>query len=195
MKRALGLWFVVLMGLGFAGCSSSPTIESLPVLGQVEDFALTDQNGSEFGMKDLRGRVWVADFFFSNCPGPCPRMSTLMGDIQRLTRDIEELRIVSITVDPERDTPEAMKAYGERYGAIDGRWFFLTGPQETLHRLASKDFNLFDVDGSLQHSTRFALIDREGRVRGFYSTGENGSYARIPEDARRLVAETAAAGK
>lgn len=158
-------------------------------MGVVEDFTLTDQNGQPFGMADLRGRIWVADFFFSNCPGPCPRMSTLMGDIQRLTRDIEELRIVSITVDPERDSPEAMKAYGERYGAIDGRWYFLTGPQELLHRLASKDFNLFDVDGSLQHSTRFALIDRQGGIRGFYSTGENGSYARIPEDARRLLTE------
>lgn len=168
-------------------CGQQVAEEPLPVLGQVEHFTLTNQNGEAFGMEDLKGRVWVADFFFSNCPGPCPRMSTLMGDIQRETQDIEELRIVSITVDPERDTPAAMKAYGERYGAIDGRWYFLTGPQELLHRLASKDFNLFDVDGSLQHSTRFALIDREGRIRGYYSTGENGSYARIPEDARKLV--------
>ncbi|MCW5964819.1 MAG: SCO family protein [Bryobacterales bacterium] len=172
-----------------ASCSRAQKADRLPVLGQVEDFTLTNQDGQPFGMNDLNGRIWVADFFFSNCPGPCPRMSSLMGDIQRLTRDIEELRIVSITVDPERDTPEAMKAYGKRYGAIDGRWHFLTGPQELLHRLASKDFGLFDVDGSLQHSTRFALIDRQGRVRGLYSTGENGSYARIPEDARRLLAE------
>lgn len=179
------LWIVV------SSCSRTETADALPILGQVEPFTLTDQNGQDFGMDNLRGRVWVADFFFSQCPGPCPRMSTLMGDIQRLTKDIEDLRIVSITVDPERDTPEAMKAYGQRYGAIDGRWYFLTGSQELLHRLASKDFNLFDVDGSLQHSTRFALIDRQGRVRGFYSTGENGSYARIPEDARRLAAEPA----
>ncbi len=172
-----------------SSCNQNPPVERLPVLGQVEDFTLTNQNGQPYGMADLRGRIWVADFFFSNCPGPCPRMSTLMGDIQRLTSDIDELRIVSITVDPERDTPDAIKAYGKRYGAIDGRWYFLTGPQPILHRLASKDFNLFDVDGSLQHSTRFALIDRQGQVRGFYSTGENGSYARIPEDARRLLAE------
>jgi len=155
----------------------------------VGDFALVDQHGETFGTNELRGKVWIADFFFSNCPGPCPRMSTLMGDIQRQTKDLDDLRIVSITVDPDRDTPETIKAYGERYGAIDGRWYFLTGPQNLLHRLASKDFNLFDVDGSLQHSTRFALVDRQGRVRGFYSTGENGSYARLPEDARRLLAE------
>ncbi len=187
--RHFGLVSLCALVLLLASCNRSQELEPLPVMGVVEDFTLTDQNGQPFGMADLRGRIWVADFFFSNCPGPCPRMSTLMGDIQRLTRDIEELRIVSITVDPERDSPEAMKAYGERYGAIDGRWYFLTGPQELLHRLASKDFNLFDVDGSLQHSTRFALIDRQGRIRGFYSTGENGSYARIPEDARRLLTE------
>lgn len=189
MKRAPLLTLFVTLLLAAASCGRSEKPDALPVLGQVEDFTLTNQDGQPYGMNDLKGRIWVADFFFSNCPGPCPRMSTLMGDIQRLTRDIEELRIVSITVDPERDTPEAMKAYGKRYGAIDGRWHFLTGPQDLLHRLASKDFNLFDVDGSLQHSTRFALIDRQGRVRGFYSTGENGSYARIPEDARRLLAE------
>jgi protein SCO1/2 len=187
--RSLGLAVCCLTVLLLvSACAKPKGPEPLPVLGQVEDFTLTDQNGEPFGMKDLKGRVWVADFFFSNCPGPCPRMSTLMGDIQRETRDIEELRIVSITVDPERDSPEVMKAYGQRYGAIDGRWYFLTGPTEVLNRLASKDFSLFDVDGSLQHSTRFALIDREGRIRGFYSTGENGSYARIPEDVRRLVA-------
>jgi protein SCO1/2 len=181
---------MLLVGLS---CNPQPPVEALPVLGEVQDFTLTNQNGKDYGMNDLRGRIWVADFFFSNCPGPCPRMSTLMGDIQRATSDIDELRIVSITVDPERDTPDAMKAYGERYGAIDGRWYFLTGPQSLLHRLASQDFNLFDVDGSLQHSTRFALIDRQGRIRGFYSTGENGSYARIPEDARKLLAEATAA--
>lgn len=189
--RSTGLVAVCLgIVLFLAGCGRADKVETLPVLGQVEDFTLIDQNGDPFGYADLEGRVWVADFFFSNCPGPCPRMSTLMNDIQRLTKDIDELRIVSITVDPDRDTPEAMKAYGERYGAIDGRWYFLTGEQELLHRLASKDFSLFDVDGSLQHSTRFALIDRQGRVRGLYSTGENGSYARIPEDARTLVTST-----
>ena len=120
------------------------------------------RGGQPFGTGQLQGRVWIADFFFTNCPGPCPRMSTLMSEIQRKTKDIGELRIVSITVDPERDTPEAMKAYGARYGAIDGRWHFLTGPQETLNRIARQDFKLFDVDGSLQHSTRFALIDRRG---------------------------------
>ena len=174
-----------------AGCSRTAK-EEFPVLGEVKAFTLTDQNGEPFGMDHLKGRVWIADFFFTNCPGPCPRMSTLMSDIQAQTRDIDELRIVSITVDPERDSPEAMKAYGERYGAIDGRWYFLTGPVELLNRLAQKDFNLFDVDGSLQHSTRFALIDREGRIRAFYTTGLDGSYARLPEDVRKLTAESAA---
>lgn len=188
MNRYL-LWSLLVSIAFLAGCSSSPREEALPVMGRVAGFTLTDQNGEPFGMKDLEGHIWIADFFFSNCPGPCPRMSTLMGEIQAQTKDVEGLRIVSITVDPERDTPEAMKAYGERYGAIDGRWYFLTGPRELLHRLAREDFKLFDVDGSLQHSTRFALIDRKGQIRGFYTTGLDGSYARIPEDVRKLAAE------
>lgn len=186
----------IVLSLGFflllAGCSSFEAKPSFPVLGKVMPFTLIDQDGKPYGMEQLQGRVWIADFFFSNCPGPCPRMSSLMSDIQAQTKDIDELRIVSITVDPARDTPEAMKAYAKRYGAIDGRWQFLTGPMEVLHRLASKDFMLFDVDGSLQHSTRFALIDREGQIRGFYTTGEDGSYARLPGDVRTLIAESSA---
>lgn len=191
IPRRLLLGSVALPLLGvLASCSRKPTEESFPILGKVAPFTLTNQDGQPFGTDQLQGRVWIADFFFTNCPGPCPRMSTLMSDIQRQTQDIEELRIVSITVDPDRDSPEAMKAYGKRYGAIDGRWHFLTGPRETLHRLASQDFKLFDVDGSLQHSTRFALIDREGNIRAFYTTGVDGSYARLPEDVRKLIAQS-----
>lgn len=178
---------LVVLGLGTSCTRSAEKKDELPILGQIAEFTLLDQNDQPFGTEQLKGRIWVADFFFTNCPGPCPRMSTLMKDIQQQTKDLDNLRIVSFTVDPQRDSPDAMKAYGERYGAIDGRWFFLTGEMEDLHRLASQDFKLFDVDGSLQHSTRFALVDGQGQIRGFYTTGEDGSYARIPEDARKLA--------
>lgn len=180
--------------LAAASCTGPAREEALPIHGTVAPFTLTDQNGQPFDAGQLKGRVWLADFFFTNCPGPCPRMSTLMSEIQRQTADIDELRIVSITVDPERDTPEAMKAYGQRYGAIDGRWFFLTGPLETLNRIARRDFQLFDVDGSLAHSTRFALVDRDGNIRSFYTTGEDGTYTRIPEDIRKLIGQSGASG-
>ena len=176
-------------------CSRGSRDEAFPVEGTIAAFTLTDANGQPFGTGQLEGRVWIADFFFTNCPGPCPRMSTLMSEIQRETADIGELRIVSITVDPERDTPEAMKAYGQRYGAIDGRWHFLTGPRETLNRIARQDFKLFDVDGSLQHSTRFALVDRQGNIRKFYTTGEGGTYTELPGDIRKLIAQSEAGGK
>lgn len=176
-------------------CSRGSRDAALPIEGTVAPFTLTDQDGNPFGSGQLKGRVWIADFFFTNCPGPCPRMSTLMSEIQRETANIDELRIVSITVDPERDTPEAMKAYGKRYGAIDGRWHFLTGPKETLNRIARQDFKLFDVDGSLQHSTRFALIDRQGNIRSFYTTGEGGTFAQLPGDIRKLIAQSDAGGQ
>jgi protein SCO1/2 len=179
----------LLVSLGVS-CSRNSQGDAFPIEGTVAPFMLTDQDGQPFGTDQLKGRVWIADFFFTNCPGPCPRMSTLMSEIQKQTADIEELRIVSITVDPERDTPEAMKAYGQRYGAIDGRWHFLTGPVELLSRIALKDFRLFEVDGTLQHSTRFALIDRQGNIRSFYTTGEDGTFARLPEDVRKLIRQS-----
>ena len=185
----------IVLTLLTVSCSRGASDAALPIEGTVAPFTLTDQDGNPFGSGQLKGHVWIADFFFTNCPGPCPRMSTLMSEIQRETANIDELRIVSITVDPERDTPEAMKAYGKRYGAIDGRWHFLTGPQETLNRIARQDFKLFDVDGSLQHSTRFALIDRQGNIRSFYTTGEGGTYAQLPGDIRKLIAQSDAGGK
>ena len=188
------LAIAAILSLGIS-CSRAAREQALPILGTVAPFTLTDQDGRAFGSSDLEGRVWIADFFFTNCPGPCPRMSTLMSEIQRETKDIDELRIVSITVDPKRDTPEAMKAYGARYGAIDGRWHFLTGPQEMLNRIARQDFKLFDVDGSLQHSTRFALIDRQGNIRSFYTTGEDGTYSQLPGDIRRLIQQSSNGGK
>lgn len=185
-RIALSVAVALLLSLAVS-CSRNSRGDTFPIEGTVAPFTLTDQDGQPFGTDQLKGRVWIADFFFTNCPGPCPRMSTLMSEIQKQTADIEELRIVSITVDPERDTPEAMKAYGQRYGAIDGRWHFLTGPVELLNRIALKDFKLFEVDGTLQHSTRFALIDRQGNIRSFYTTGEDGSFAQLPEDVRKLI--------
>lgn len=194
LRMAASVAGIALLSLAIS-CSRGSRNEALPIEGAVAPFTLTDQDGQPFGSGQLQGRVWIADFFFTNCPGPCPRMSTLMSEIQRETADIGELRIVSITVDPERDTPEAMKAYGERYGAIDGRWHFLTGPRELLDRIARQDFKLFDVDGSLQHSTRFALIDRQGNIRSFYTTGEGGTYTQLPGDIRKLIAQSDAGGK
>jgi protein SCO1/2 len=171
----------------FAGCSKQP---SLPTYGTVPPFQLTDQTGAAFdSAKTLEGRVWVADFFFTNCPGPCPRMSSQMHQVQTALEGTDA-RLVSITVDPARDTPEVLVAYSRRFKAEPGVWYFLTGARERLQHLSKNVFKLGDVDGTLEHSTRFALVDRQSRIRGYYVTSEPDAIPRLIAGARALLKES-----
>mgnify|MGYP002377724512 CR=1 FL=1 len=98
-----------------------------------------------------------------------------------------DVRLVSFTVDPENDTPTALAEYAKRYQATQGRWFFLTGSKATLHQLKREAFMLGNVDGSTDHSTRFVLIDRQGRVRRYYDTTEPDAVSNVIADARTLL--------
>jgi protein SCO1/2 len=169
-----------------AGCAARA---SLPSYAAVPDFTLTDQTGSAFVSADtLRHQVWVADFFFTNCPGPCPRMSSQMHQVQTALAGVG-IRLVSFTVDPARDTPDVLKQYAGHFQAQTGVWFFLTGAQKTLQHLDRDVFLLGNVDGSLDHSTRFVLIDRASRIRGYYLTSEAEAIPRLIADAKGLLRE------
>lgn len=182
--RRLPLLLVVIA----VGCSRpQPPLE---ILGQVPDFTLTAQTGAVFeSAKQLKGHVWVADFIFTNCAGPCPRMSSQMRQVQNAVKDLPDVRLVSFTVDPARDTPEVLAEYAKRQHA-DERWAFLTGPAADLHRLDRDAFKLGNVDGSLTHSTRFVLLDRQSRIRAYYDTSEPDSIPRLIGDIRRLHKES-----
>jgi protein SCO1 len=167
-----------------AGCAARA---GLPTYNTVPDFALTDQTGAAVsGDAALRGHVWVADFMFTSCPGPCPRMSSQMHQVQTALAS-RDVRLVSFTIDPQHDTPAALADYAGHFSAKPGVWFFLTGPVETLRHLDRDVFQLGDIDGSLDHSTRFALVDRKARVRGFYLTSEPDAIDRLIADARGLL--------
>ena len=171
----------------FTGCTARA---SLPSYSLVPDFTLTDQNNGPFASAAaLRGEVWVADFIYTNCPGPCPRMSSQMHQVQKALAGFRDLRLVSFTVDPVRDTPEVLAAYARHFQAQPGRWFFLTGPLATLHHLSRDVFMLGDIDGTLEHSTRFVLVDRAAHVRGYYLTSEDDAIPRLVADARNLLRE------
>jgi protein SCO1/2 len=180
-------WFWIAFGLSLlalAGCTAGP---GLPSYGVVPDFSLTDQSNQPFqSANTLRGKVWIADFIFTNCAGPCPRMSAQMRGVATALHDLKDVRFVSFTVDPARDTPELLAKYAQRYQAEPGVWYFLTGPQADLHNLARNVFTLGDVNGDLQHSTRFVLIDRQSRVRGYYLTSEEDAIPRLIADAKRV---------
>lgn len=175
-----------LAALGLTGCAARA---SLPTYAVVPDFKLTDQNDAPFdSASTLRGHVWVADFMFTSCPGPCPRMSSQMRQVQTALTSTG-VRLVSYTIDPDHDTPRVLADYASNYHAQPGVWYFLTGPVETLRMLDRDVFKLGDIDGSLDHSTRFVLVDRKSQVRGFYLTSEPDAIARVIADAKSLLRE------
>jgi protein SCO1/2 len=151
----------------FASCARKST---LPELGRVPPFELTGLDNQPFPSSRLAGKVWVVDFFFTNCPGPCPRMSKQLQRLQTETSSLPDFRIVSISVDPARDTPEALAAYARRYQADPARWYFLTGRKDLISNLMSEAFYLGFADSLQEHSTKFALVDPQMRIRGFYDS-------------------------
>jgi protein SCO1 len=170
-----------------AGCTAKANRQ---FYGTVPDFELTDQSNQLFlSAKALLGKIWIADFIFTNCPGPCPRMSSQMREVATALHDVKDLRMVSFTVDPARDTPEALGKYAAHYDAQPGVWFFLTGPQPDLHYLAKSVFKLGDVNGDLEHSTRFVLIDQKSRIRGYYLTSDADAIQFLIADAKQVSKE------
>jgi protein SCO1/2 len=185
VKLTLVLPLVLLL----AGCGAGPM---LPSYGVVPDFSLTDQSGRTFDSRSqLDGKVWVANFIFTTCAGPCPRMTSQLRQIRDEASNAGDLRLVSFTIDPARDTPAALAEYGKRFGADPDRWFFLTGPMSDLNSLSRKTFMLGNVDGSLEHSTRFVLIDRKGRIRGFYDSSDREKIQQLTADIGTLLKDRA----
>lgn len=170
--------FIALIVL--AGCARQ---EPLPVYGTVPPFELTAETGDRFDSRSLDGQVWVADFIFTTCTGPCPRMSTMMRQVQSAAPGA---KLLSFTVDPEHDTPAVLSEYAKRYKAEPGRWTFLTGSREALHHLKREVFKLGSVDGSLNHSTRLLLVDGRGQIRGYYGTDEDSPVRRLSTDIKRI---------
>jgi protein SCO1/2 len=155
------------------------------------DFALTDQTDRTVTLGDLKGRVWIADFIFTNCAGTCPMMTDKMRRLQeKLPAGI---RMVSITVDPARDTTKALAAYAAEHGATRDRWLFLTGEKQALYDLCIRGFKLpldessGNVAEPIAHSTRFVLVDRQGEIRGYYNATEEEDLNRLTNDAKTLL--------
>lgn len=162
----------------------------LPPLYPVPDFALTDARGETMTLDSLKGKVWVAMFFFTSCAGPCPVMVRSMGDLARDVSGAQPVRFVSITVDPETDTPERLKAYGEAAGADFNRWHFLTGPMADIERLSHEGFKLGSVDEPIFHSDRFVLVDAAGSIRGYFTGTEAEAIARLKGAIQTLLKES-----
>lgn len=156
-------------------------------LGHITDFTLTNQSGQETKLDDLKGNIWVADFIFTSCKSICPDMTTNMAKVQSAFTDAPNVRFVSISVDPETDTPEVLTAFGEKFGANPERWDFLTGDKDYIKEISYQGFLVGTGDVMTNHSNKFILVDREGDIRGFYTGTDETDVARLTIDIRTLL--------
>lgn len=159
-----------------AACSQRPPP---PILGNAPELDLADRSGRSISLSDLDGQPWVADFIFTRCPAICPLMTTAMSTIDDLAA--RDIRLVSITLDPEHDTAEILDAFADRHGASP-RWLFLRGGEEQAHAL-SREFALGSsaatATAPIVHSTRLVLVDSHHRIRGYYDALDEGEMARL----------------
>jgi len=155
-----------------------------PVLRELPVFELVDSAGAPFGSESLRGHVYVASFFFTRCPSVCPAMLKSMARLQKHYDEMgfDSIRLVSITVDPDFDTPERLREAEALYGVDRARWRLLTGPREQIRDLAVNGFGVAVGDPppaaadpfDIAHGAKLMLVDPKGRLRGYYGYGDEG---------------------
>ncbi len=173
------------------------------VLYVLPDYALVDHQGRSFVPETLRGKVWVAGFVFTSCPSTCPAVTRAMGELRdRFDRMDLDVEMVSFTVDPEHDTPEVLGAYAEQANITSERWRFVTGSPAQIRDLVRDGFKLgigereADPKGAMYdiaHSTKLALVDTKGGVRGFYDIEPDAGLDEIYHRAQHVMAEAARA--
>jgi len=161
----------------------------LPLLGQVPQFILTDSQGRPFHSARLEGKTWIANFFFTTCSGICPVLTKNMAALHRTFEAVKEVTLLSITVNPENDTPEVLAKYAEKFKANTNKWLFLTGKREDITQLIVKGFKLGSVDEPIFHSASLALVDRYGFIRGYYDGTDQEAVNKLFVDAAVLVKE------
>ncbi|MFL6589600.1 MAG: SCO family protein [Chthoniobacterales bacterium] len=165
----------------------------LPAYGNIPRFQLTNQDAKPFGSDQVAGKIWIADFIFTTCRGPCPIISTRMSELQK-PLEKSDVRLVSVTVDPATDTPEVLRAYADKLRKEPLRWDFLTGPVDAITSLSRDGFKLGIAEEQEQgsgpvHSTRFVLVDRRGTIRGYYDALAADGVTKLLADTNHLLRE------
>ena len=191
-------WIWVALGviiLGIAGATLWSAYDTKPeatvareTAVSVPDFNLTNQQGKPLALSDMMGKIWVADFIFTNCPTICPAMTSEMARLQS-EFVADPVYFVSFSVDPERDTSEVLSRYAKEYGADDRRWHFLTGEKEGIYELAKDGFSLAagHKGSEILHSTRFVLVASNGQIYGHYDSRSQPAMLRLRRDIETLL--------
>lgn len=181
------IWIGVVLITAILGISfwlQQPRQPPLPMLGQIADFSLANQAGQVVTLQTLRGKVWLADIIFTRCPGPCARMTRQMASVQAALPKTSQAQLISLTTDPDFDTPKVLAQYATRFGADPTRWHFLTGTKKEIGELAAQSLKLAAVEKAAElrenpddlfiHTTIFVLVDKQARLRGIFETGGEG---------------------
>jgi len=171
-KSYIGITFIILVFGIWAVPKIVNKISAKPLVKfeQVPDFKFTDQNNKIVTNTNFQDKVYVVEFFFTSCPTICPEMHKSMLKIQDEFYGNPNFGIASITIDPKRDTPEALKKYGEEHQVSLKNWHFLTGDKDVIYKFSNEGFRLYageneEAAGGFEHSGLFALIDKEGYIR------------------------------
>jgi protein SCO1/2 len=194
------VWVAVQPALeGDKGHPAPPTEPAVPTSilpespGALLDYPALDSTGAELSTHDLLGKFLVVDFIFTNCPGPCIPMAEEMKKLNDALEGVDDVQIVSFTVDPERDSPEVLAEYAKKVGADPDRWKFLFTAKGRVHKIAFEGMKLGDENDPIIHSNRFALLDREGKLRAYYAPIKDPTWLdMLLADIDRLRAESAA---
>jgi protein SCO1/2 len=172
---------------------SRPRGVDLPDYGEAPGFTLTAQDGRSFDSSQLRGKVWVASFVYSTCKSSCPMLGAQMQRLYKAMPKDAAFALVSVTVDPEKDTPERLAAYAKDLGVQDARWVFLTGKKTVIKQLITEGFRLVaepgvrSDDDEIMHSTKLVLVDAAGHIRGYYDGTLSESADEIRRAAEQLI--------
>jgi protein SCO1/2 len=172
------VWNVVSALALTAPLAADPQPSRLAVIQDAPAFTLSDQNGDKFSSADLKGKVWLVSFVFTTCNGSCPATTHRMGQVQEALKDKGlttdgKVRLLSITLDPARDTPDVLRGYMKLYDADPASWTFLTGKSDDVNKVVTawEMWAKPAANGQLDHPSRIFLVDRKGKVREIYHLG------------------------
>jgi protein SCO1/2 len=189
-----------LIGLAYVSLKSTrpPALPSnLDKISKVPGFQLTDQTGNSITLDDLKGKIWAANFIFTRCKGPCPITTLRMQELHtKLKKARGNVELVTFTVDPEYDTPEILKTFGEQQGADPASWKFLTGTPDAIQKIVVAGLLqplAKEPDGTPAHSTRIVLVDREGWLRGYQDGLDPEAVQKLMVDIGELLRENSSA--
>jgi protein SCO1/2 len=212
MKLVLLLSFAVIL---ISSCSEGKKKRVLPFIGnydieyklvdgkevadtvfpRVPDFTYLNHDSLEVTAKSFKGKIWIADFFFTTCPTICPVMTRNLKELHDRTLDIkDQLQFLSFSVNPNFDQPIVLKRYRAHYGISSDHWDFLTGDEAATHELGIEHFQIFagrdeEAEGGFAHSGAFTLVDKEGYVRGVYLGTDKKQVRQLELDLRKLLKE------